>query len=75
MVTSVSEHTYLHSSYSEVEPHCEISAHDDIWMVVLGEGSLELLQLVAGEGAVKPPLLLGGVMQPLLPLLLGLTSH
>lgn len=66
MDTSVSEHMYRHITFREVEPHCEIFAHEDICIAGLGEGSLKLLQLVAGEVAV---------MLPLLPPVLGINSH
>lgn len=47
----------LHSSFCEADPQSQILPHEDIRIVSLCKGSLQLLQLVAGEGGPEPSLL------------------
>lgn len=49
--------SHLYSSFCEVDSHGQIFPHEDVRIVSLGEGSLQLLQLVAGERGAESPLL------------------
>lgn len=49
---------YLHPSFREVDPGCQLVADMDIWIVGEVEDLLQLTQLLCGKGGSGPPLAL-----------------
>lgn len=49
---------YLHPSFWEVDPGCQLVAYTDVWVVGEAEELLQLMQLLYGEGGSDPPLAL-----------------
>lgn len=49
---------YLHPSFWEVDPGCQLAADVNVWVVGKVEDLLQLMQLLGGEGGSNPPLAL-----------------